>query len=358
MRLARVGHLFGGEKVIFYFLADGRVDVRELVKDLASEFKTRIELRQIGVRDEARLLAEYEHCGRELCCRTFIKDLQPVTMRMAKLQKTTLDPTKISGRCGRLMCCLRYEDDLYTDLKKRLPKKGTYVRLEEGNGIILGGEVLSQNIVVGMDEGRIVRANAEDILEVLPKDSRPSEEERRAARRGGRRGDAGPPQKSRGRSRRERDERAEKAASESAPTETAGPDSSADSGDADSSDKPRKSRRRRGRRRRKKSPADVDVQGASNDSSGAGSRSRSDDADDSSRPPSSGEGAPEGGAATGSPDSEGERPQKRRRRRGRRGRTRRPRPDGEGPRDGGAGDGTPNPDRPPPQNGPQGGTEG
>ena len=95
MRLVSVEHIFGGEKIIFYFLSEGRVDFRELVRDLATEYKTRIELRQIGVRDEARLLAEYEHCGRELCCRTFIKDLEPVTMRRAKLQKTTLDPTKI-----------------------------------------------------------------------------------------------------------------------------------------------------------------------------------------------------------------------------------------------------------------------
>lgn len=115
MKLAGVEHLFSGDKIIFYFLADGRVDFRELVKDLARRFRTRIEMRQIGVRDEARLLADYEHCGRELCCRTFLRTLEPVTMRMAKMQKATLDPSKISGHCGRLMCCLRFEDEIYSE---------------------------------------------------------------------------------------------------------------------------------------------------------------------------------------------------------------------------------------------------
>ncbi len=175
MRLACVEHLFGGEKIIFYFLADGRVDFRQLVKDLATEYRTRIEMRQIGVRDEARLLAEYEHCGRELCCRTFMKDLQPVTMRMAKLQKTTLDPTKISGRCGRLMCCLRFEDETYSELKKALPKRGTPVRIEAGEGEIISSEVLAQRVTVEMP-GRVrVTVDLGDILEIFPKGHVPAE---------------------------------------------------------------------------------------------------------------------------------------------------------------------------------------
>jgi cell fate regulator YaaT (PSP1 superfamily) len=125
MKLASVEHLFGGTKIIFYFVADGRVDFRELVKDLAQEYHCRIEMRQIGVRDEARLLADYEHCGRPLCCRTFVKKLEPVSMKMAKSQKATLDPAKISGRCGRLMCCLRFEDDLYEELRRASPRKHT-----------------------------------------------------------------------------------------------------------------------------------------------------------------------------------------------------------------------------------------
>ena len=137
MKLASVEHLLGGSKIIFYFLAEGRVDFRELVKDLAQEYHTRIEMRQIGVRDEARLLADYEHCGRELCCKTFIKNLEPVTMKMAKNQKATLDPTKISGRCGRLMCCLRFEDSVYEDLRSGLPGMGVRVATAEGEGEVV-----------------------------------------------------------------------------------------------------------------------------------------------------------------------------------------------------------------------------
>ncbi|MFO7898563.1 MAG: regulatory iron-sulfur-containing complex subunit RicT [Planctomycetota bacterium] len=177
MRLVGVEHILGGEKVIFYFLADGRVDFRELVKDLAAEYRTRIELRQIGVRDEARLLAEYGHCGRPLCCRSFIKDLEPVTMRMAKLQKTTLDPAKISGRCGRLMCCLRFEDDLYNHLKRELPKKGTRVKTPEGTGEVIGTEILEQNVAVELPGRRTVKVQLDDI-DVLP------DEEPKKSRRG------------------------------------------------------------------------------------------------------------------------------------------------------------------------------
>ena len=165
MKLAEVEHLFGGDKIIFYFLADGRVDFRELVKNLARKYRTRIEMRQIGVRDEARLLADYEHCGRELCCRTFMKNLEPVTMRMAKIQKTTLDPSKISGHCGRLMCCLRFEDEVYTHLRKELPGKGTRVVTREGEGNVIGHEILGQKVLVQMGDGRREMVHVSDILE-------------------------------------------------------------------------------------------------------------------------------------------------------------------------------------------------
>ena len=148
MKLASVEHLFGGSKIIFYFLAEGRVDFRELVKDLAQEYHTRIEMRQIGVRDEARLLADYEHCGRELCCKTFIKNLEPVTMKMAKNQKATLDPTKISGRCGRLMCCLRFEDRTYEDLRANLPECGCRVCTCSGEGCVVGQDPVTQQVTV------------------------------------------------------------------------------------------------------------------------------------------------------------------------------------------------------------------
>jgi cell fate regulator YaaT (PSP1 superfamily) len=185
MRLASAEHIFGGEKIIFYFLADGRVDFRQLVKDLAAEYRTRIELRQIGVRDEARLLAEYEHCGRELCCRTFIKDLEPVTMRMAKLQKTTLDPTKISGRCGRLKCCLRFEDETYSDLKRQLPKKGRRVRVAEGIGEVVASEILAQTVTVELNGRRTLKVAVDDIQEVLPEE-KPKKHHRSRRDRGGR----------------------------------------------------------------------------------------------------------------------------------------------------------------------------
>jgi cell fate regulator YaaT (PSP1 superfamily) len=148
MKLASVEHLFGGDKIIFYFLADGRVDFRALVKDLAAQYRTRIEMRQIGVRDEARLLADVEHCGCELCCKRFMKDLAPVTMRMAKAQKTTLDPAKISGRCGRLMCCLRFEDATYRSLREELPKRGAKVSTPQGPGIVTGFHILKQTVTV------------------------------------------------------------------------------------------------------------------------------------------------------------------------------------------------------------------
>ena len=154
MKLVDVEHLFGGDKIIFYFVADGRVDFRQLVKDLAREYQTRIELRQIGVRDEARLLGDYERCGQTICCRTFIQDLAPVSMRMAKNQKATLDPTKISGRCGRLMCCLRFEDRTYEELKRHLPRKGTRVETPRGPGTVIDGDILTQLVKVENAQGR------------------------------------------------------------------------------------------------------------------------------------------------------------------------------------------------------------
>jgi cell fate regulator YaaT (PSP1 superfamily) len=165
MKLTLVEHLFGGDKVIFYFLSDGRVDFRQLVKTLAKRYRTRIEMRQIGVRDEARLLADYEHCGQELCCRTFMQTLEPVTMRMAKLQKTTLDPSKISGHCGRLMCCLRFEDEVYAELKKQLPNKGTYVRTEETEGEVLDYNILKQTCLVEQPGGDRTIVRVDDIVE-------------------------------------------------------------------------------------------------------------------------------------------------------------------------------------------------
>lgn len=186
MKLVDVEHLFGGEKIIYYFLADGRVDFRQLVKDLAKEYRTRIELKQIGVRDEARLLADYDHCGREICCRTFIRDLQPVTMKMAKAQKATLDPTKISGRCGRLMCCLRYEDKVYEEMKKKLPRKGARIVTDHGTAEVIDYDVISQTLRVETQEGRIIKVLMTEVKEIIPRDEK--EYQRRQQERAQQRG--------------------------------------------------------------------------------------------------------------------------------------------------------------------------
>jgi cell fate regulator YaaT (PSP1 superfamily) len=148
MKLVKVEHLFGGHKIIFFFTADGRVDFRKLVKDLAKRGRTRIEMRQIGVRDEARLLGLFGSCGRELCCCKFLQALKPVPMKVAKSQKSTLDPAKIGGRCGRLKCCLKYEDELYKELKQNLPRRGTTVQTEKGEATVIGYEILSQTVTV------------------------------------------------------------------------------------------------------------------------------------------------------------------------------------------------------------------
>jgi len=153
MKLVRAEHLFGDSKIIFYFLAEGRVDFRQLVRDLAKEYRTRIEMRQIGVRDEARLMGLIGACGKELCCRTFLNALKPVPMKLAKDQKSTLDPAKISGTCGRLKCCLKFEEALYKELKHNLPRRGTKVRTPEGDGIVVDYEIIGQTVQVELPDG-------------------------------------------------------------------------------------------------------------------------------------------------------------------------------------------------------------
>ncbi len=144
MKLILAEHVLGGERIVFYFTAENRVDYGELVRRLARQYHTRIEMRQVGSRDEARLLGDCERCGRECCCREFLKNLNPVSMRMAKIQKATLDPAKISGRCGRLMCCLRYEDASYEELMKLLPRKNTWVRTPQGVAKVVETQTLTQ----------------------------------------------------------------------------------------------------------------------------------------------------------------------------------------------------------------------
>jgi cell fate regulator YaaT (PSP1 superfamily) len=169
MQLVDVEHIFGGERIVFYYLAENRVDFRELVKILASEFQTRIEMRQIGVRDEAKLLADYGDCGKPVCCNTHLSKMPPVSMKMAKLQKATLDPTKISGRCGRLKCCLRYEYETYETIRKELPPVGSDVVTNNGRMRVLGHEILASQLLVQTEDSRRMLIDAADVLTVLGK---------------------------------------------------------------------------------------------------------------------------------------------------------------------------------------------
>ena len=167
MELVDVECLLGGERMVFYFLAEKRVDFRELVKDLAREYQTRIEMRQIGVRDEAKLLADYGDCGKPVCCNTHMATMPPVTMRMAKMQKSTLDPNKISGRCGRLKCCLRFEQDVYEEYQAELPPPGSRVLTAKGQGRVLANEVLARKVLVEFEDGRRMPVPASEILSRL-----------------------------------------------------------------------------------------------------------------------------------------------------------------------------------------------
>ena len=169
MELVDVEHLFGGERIVFYFLAEKRVDFRELVKDLARQFQTRIEMRQIGVRDEAKLLADYGDCGKPVCCNTHMSTMPPVSMRMAKLQKSTLDPSKISGRCGRLKCCLRFEQDVYEEFQTQLPGVGSRVVTAKGQGRVLAQEILARRVLVEFEDGRRLPVPVDEILTRLGK---------------------------------------------------------------------------------------------------------------------------------------------------------------------------------------------
>ena len=153
MKLIDVEYTFDNNKIIFYFTADGRVDFRELVKDLASVFKMRIELRQIGVRDEAKMLGGIGSCGRSLCCSSWLADFEPVSIKMAKVQNLSLNPTKISGICGRLMCCLKYENDVYMELRKGLPDNGEKVKTKDGMGKVVDTNILESKVRVRLYTG-------------------------------------------------------------------------------------------------------------------------------------------------------------------------------------------------------------
>ncbi len=167
MQLVDVEHLFGGEKLTFYYVSEARIDFRELVKAMAKRFNQRIELRQMGIRDEAKLLADYGDCGKPVCCNTHLREMPPVSMKMAKLQKATLDPAKISGRCGRLKCCLRYEYDTYEEHRKELPGLGKFVITRDGKGKVIGQEILARKVLVVYEDNRRVLLGESDIVTVV-----------------------------------------------------------------------------------------------------------------------------------------------------------------------------------------------
>jgi cell fate regulator YaaT (PSP1 superfamily) len=165
MKLVDVEYTFDRNKVIFYFTADGRVDFRELVKDLAAIFRTRIELRQIGVRDEAKMLGGIGPCGRMLCCSTFLGDFDPVSIKMAKDQNLSLNPTKISGLCGRLMCCLKYENDEYETAKEQLPDLGEMIETPHGLGKVVGLNILERVLQVELvDKERVIEYTIDELM--------------------------------------------------------------------------------------------------------------------------------------------------------------------------------------------------
>ncbi|MCA9286425.1 MAG: hypothetical protein KDA22_14460 [Phycisphaerales bacterium] len=284
IKVVEVEPIFGGETTTVFYLSEERIDFRDAVRTLASEFKSRIEMRQVGARDEARLVADYERCGQHCCCKNFLKVLKPVSMKSAKVQKATLDPLKISGRCGRLMCCLRYEDQTYEELKSRLPRMKSRVGTPEGPGLVVDTKILVQLVLVRLEhDGREVAVPVEELCapEAAPQPGQaPSdplrgmsaqEAARRSdpRRRGGRperapRGDrSGGPGGDRGRDRR-RDERTKAPHAEGSPPEiesgqppadgppaeaTAARESAPSPGDAT----PREGRRKRRRGRKKRS---------------------------------------------------------------------------------------------------------
>ena len=164
MKLVKVEYQFDSSKAVFFFTADGRVDFRDLVKDLAHSFHTRIEMRQIGVRDEAKMTGGIGICGRELCCSSFLREFQPVSVKMAKEQNLALNPNKISGQCGRLLCCLDYEYETYCCLRKNFPKSGKRVRTVNAVGVVDKVNILTGNITLKLDDNKIITIKRDEIL--------------------------------------------------------------------------------------------------------------------------------------------------------------------------------------------------
>ncbi len=187
MKIVEAEPILGGDRITFYYTSEDRVDFRELVRELSAKHRVRIDMRQVGSRDEARLTADYEKCGQYCCCKSFLKVLKPVNMKSAKVQKATLDPIKISGRCGRLMCCLRYEDETYEQLARRLPRRKARVGTPDGDGVVLNTQILTQLVLVRLDEsGESAAYPVEEIgapgeRKTPPRDESVKQKPRRAA---------------------------------------------------------------------------------------------------------------------------------------------------------------------------------
>ena len=169
MQLVDVEQILGRQRVVVYYLAEQRVDFRELVKVLAGMLGCRIEMRQIGVRDEAKLLADYGDCGKPVCCNTHLVKMPPVSMKMAKLQKATLDPTKISGRCGRLKCCLRYEFETYDEIQKTMPNVGWRIVTRQGKAKVIAQQILAEQLLIETEDHRRMLIDASEVLSVIEK---------------------------------------------------------------------------------------------------------------------------------------------------------------------------------------------
>ncbi len=328
MKLVSVEHLLGGERLVFFFAAEHRVDFRDLVRKLAAQYRTRIEMRQVGARDEARLVADYERCGQQCCCQSFLKDLRPVSMRMAKTQKATLDPSKISGRCGRLMCCLRYEDATYEQLRKKLPHKNTWVRTaDDVIGRVVDTQIITQLVKVQLMDYTFKAIPNEDIVErnltAPPKPetpvAKPHRQPDRPIRR--RRERLGAAVEAEAATRREQSpqsgEQAEtepEATTAGASADSAGPDSTSAKPAAAGADSGRTgtdgTKKRRHRRRRKKSGSGQGQAASGAQATGQGRQSSRQQAN--GRDGAGGRGGGSAGSTSGEP---GEKKPRRRRRR-------------------------------------------
>lgn len=264
MQIIEAEPLLGGERIVIYFGAEDRVDFRDLVQELQQEMGSRVELRQVGARDEARITADYERCGQYCCCKNFLKVLKPVSMKSAKVQKATLDPLKISGRCGRLMCCLRYEDETYEELRKNLPHRKSRVGTPDGDGVVLSTQILTQLALIKLDDGTEAAYPIEDLTKPEHKTA-PERPERRAdkpvrerPRRAPREeqpaettegGDEQGATKKKRRRRRKRKPTEGGGEASASPQNSENTPSSNDAGGGDGGGQPKKKKRRRRRRR-------------------------------------------------------------------------------------------------------------